>query len=142
MIKELNETNVKVKGARLLTIAEFEEFEESIPVTSNVCWWLADMDDSQLAAYVEGDYREEDMFTDTDYPNTYFRVALDISNGEVGEQFVFNGYVFTVLSETLAISNNVIGPVKYYDDTLLDYVYDDEDVNCTINVVISSIFNV
>lgn len=142
MIKELNETNVKVEKARLLTIVEFEEFEESIPATSNVCWWLADMDDSQLAAYVEGDYREEDMFTDTDYPNTYFRVALDISNGEVGEQFVFNGYVFTVLSETLAISNNVIGPVKYYDDTLLDYVYDDEDVNCTINVVIGSIFNV
>ena len=140
MIKELNETNVTIEKARLLTIAEFEEFEESIPVTSSVCWWLADMDENGDAAYVEGDYREEDMFTATDYPNTYFRVALDISNGEVGEQFVFNGYVFTVLSETLAISNNVIGPVKYYDDTLLDYIYDDNDVNCTINVVIASIF--
>ena len=49
--------------------------------------------------------------------------------------------MFTVLSEALAISNNVIGPVKYYDDTLLDYIYDDDDVNSTINVVIASIFN-
>ena len=28
MIKELNETNVTIEKARLLTIAEFEEFEE------------------------------------------------------------------------------------------------------------------
>lgn len=30
MIKELNETNMKIEKARLLTIAEFEEFEESL----------------------------------------------------------------------------------------------------------------
>ena len=30
MIKELREANVKVEKARLLTISEFEEFEESL----------------------------------------------------------------------------------------------------------------
>ncbi len=140
MIKELNETNVTIENARLLTIAEFEEFEESLQgQTTNVCWWLADMDENGDAAYVEGDYREEDMFTSTKYENTYIRVALDITGGVKGEKFIYCGYVFTALSETLAISDNVTGPAKYYDEELLGYIYED-DVTCTISAVINTIF--
>ena len=140
MIKELNETNVKVKKARLLTIAEFEKYEKDLEgPTTSVCWWLADTNESGDAAYVEGDYREEDMFTSTTYENTYVRVALDITGGVKGEKFIYCGYVFTALSKTLAISDNVTGPAKYYDEELLGYIYED-DVTCTISAVIETIF--
>ena len=49
-------------------------------------------------------------------PNIWLRVALDIE-GDIDEceEFVYCGYVFTALSEDLAISNNVLGCVKYVD---------------------------
>ena len=141
MIKEAKEMNIEVQKARLLTRAEFFEFEENLPqINDSACWWLADVDDCGDAAYVEGNYTEEDMFTATDYANTYLRVALDIKGGKAGEQFVYGGVVFTALSETLAISNNVLGPVKFYDNELAEYIYDDEITN-TVGAVIGTIFS-
>lgn len=142
MIKELHETKIEVQRARLLTIAEFEEFEESLPLLPNeACWWLADLDANENVAYAEGSYREEDMYAPSDCENTYLRVALDIKNGEIGNQFIFNGYVFTILSSTLAISNNVMGTAKYYDKELVDYIYE-EDISCTIYAVIATILDI
>ena len=141
MIKELNETNIKIEKARLLTIAEFEEFEQSLPeLPSEACWWLADLDNNENVAYAVGSYREEDMFAPYDCENTYLRIALDVNNGEIGKQFVFRGFVFTIISKSLAISNNVIGTVKYYDEELVDYIYE-EDNFCTISAVIATILN-
>lgn len=141
MIKEAKELNVKVVKARLLTVDEFNEFEDNLPELPNeACWWLADLDENGEAAYAEGSYREEDMFTATDYANTYLRVALDIKGGKAGEQFVFHGFVFTALSDSVAISNNVLGTVKYYDSEMLDYIYEDGEITCTINAVIGTFF--
>jgi hypothetical protein len=141
MVKEAEELQVKVKKARLLTIDEFNEFEEKLPkLPTGAAWWLADCDDlNDEAAYAEDNYREDGFFTNKDYPNTYLRIALDIKGGKEGEQFIFCGIVFTVLSKTLAISNNVLGTVDYYDEEMLAYIYED-DVTCTATAVIDTFF--
>ena len=83
------------------------------------------------------------MFCRTDETNTYIRVALDIEGCEEagllpGDKFVYCGFVFTLLSGTLAISDNFIGMGAYYDDDLADYIMD--DCECTIDAVLETIF--
>jgi hypothetical protein len=140
MVKDAKELNVKVSKARLLSKAELIEYGESMPeIGGGVAWWLSDINDCNEVGYAEGNYTEvEDMFTGSDYPNTYLRVALDIEGGKAGEQFIFYGFIFTALSESLAISNNVLGPVKYYDSEIAEFIYD--DITSTIDAVIGTIF--
>ena len=141
MIKELHETEIVILAKRLLTIEEFEEFEEDLPPLPNShAWWLADTDDDEYVAYAEGNYREDGFFCASDETNTYLRVALDIVNGEPGKEFVYFGVVFTALSESVAISNNFVGMAKYYDEELLSYFIDDS-VSCTIDAIINDIFD-
>ena len=114
-MKKAKELNLTVKGTRLLTVAELNEFEDVLKDLS-MAWWLADEDpnDSDSNAYAEGNYTDEDMYCAKGEPNTFIRVALDLESAsdaglKSGDEFVFKGYVFTVLSDTLAISNNFLG---------------------------------
>ena len=143
MIKTSEELNLKINGARLMTVEEFKEHEKAIPKV-DVYWWLADTDpcDEESVAYVEGKYFEDEMYCYRDETNTWVRAVLDVdAEGlKVGDEFVFKGYVFTALSDKLAISNNLQGMAKYYDESLLDYIYSDDEVTCTINNVLANIF--
>jgi hypothetical protein len=121
MIKTEKELELKVKDARLLTKAELEEYGDYMPkISSAYCWWLADVDetDEDYVAYAEGKYTEEDMFCNISEPNTWIIAALDIecANIKAGDEFIHCGYVFTALSEKLAVSNNFLGCAKYYDE--------------------------
>ena len=81
MIYTAEELKIKVINARLMTRDEFMEHEESIPsLPCFGCWWLSDVDenDDDYAAYVEGDYTEEDMFCRKDEGMTFLRTALEI----------------------------------------------------------------
>lgn len=74
-------------------------------------------------------------------PNIWLRVALDIEGAiDEGAKFVYCGYVFTALSEDLAISNNVLGCVKYVDEELILFVTDEG--KGTIGAVISTLIHV
>ena len=143
MIKTAEELNVTVKRARLLTREELNEYEALMPEISNgASWWLADVDpfDDDYIAYAEGNYTEEDMFCHKSENNTMLRVALDIaSNGiEGGEMFEYRGYIFTALSNELAISNNFLGMAKYFDEEITEFIFSEEEITCTINAVIEN----
>ncbi len=93
-------------------------------ISFSCCWWLADEDelDDNYVAYAEGTETEDDMFCRKDEPNTWVIAALDIecANIKAGDEFIYRGYVFTALSEKLAVSNNFLGCAKYFDDEI-DY---------------------
>ena len=140
MIKTKEELNLKVQNARLLTRDELLKFEDQIPSVSMSCsWWLADKDDYDDVAYAEGNYTDDDMYCAKDESNTWIRVALDIE-GDVstGDEFVYCGYVFTALSDSLAISNNFLGCAKYLDEEMLPYLEDDSN-DCTIVTIIDTL---
>lgn len=140
MIKTKEELSIAVKNARLLTRDELSEFEDQMPSVSMGCsWWLADKDDYDDVAYAEGNYTDDDMYCAKDEPNTWLRVALDIAGAaSEGDEFVYCGYAFTVLSKDLAISNNFLGCAKYLDEEMLPYVEDNSE-DCTITAVIDTL---
>ena len=109
MVNTEKEMKIEIKSIRLLSRREFFEHEDSIPPI-RVCWWLADTAGDDVG-YVEGDYTEENMFCFRDEAVTYLRVALDVvaKGADIGKEFTYCGYVFTLLDEGLAISNNVLG---------------------------------
>jgi hypothetical protein len=139
MIRTIEELNLSVKKARLLTKAELADYQNQMPAISMWGnWWLADGDGYGDIAYAEGNYTDDSMSCSPDEPNTLLRVALDIEGDiNAGDEFIFCGYVFTALSEELAISNNFNGCVKYFDEEMVD-----EDDDCTINAVINTMFMV
>ena len=137
MIKTATEMNLKVNKARLLTRQELMDYEEQLPEINMGCaWWLDDEDEYGDVAYAEGNYTDDDMYCSKDEANTWLRVALDVE-GDVsaGDEFVYCGYVFTVLSGDLAISNNFLGCAKYLDEELVG-----EDDDRTIGAVIDTMF--
>ena len=142
MIKTATELNITVKNARLLTRKELNEHESSLPEISDSAWWLADVDifDDDYIAYAEGNYTDEDMFCHKSESNTMLRVALDITSNsiEIGESFEYRGYIFTVLSNNLAISNNFLGMAKYFDEEITEFIFSEEEITCTINAVIEN----
>ena len=146
MIYTTEELKIDVKKARLMSRAELMEHEDKLPEVSSCCWWLLDLDenDEDYVAYAEGNYTEDEMFCSKTDSNTYVRVVLDIDTSEanVGKEFAFSGYVFTVLSDSLAISNNFIGTAKYYDEELINYMYSDDEITCTLNAVISNMISI
>lgn len=139
MIKTTEELKLRVKKARLLTRQELNDYEERMPDIPLSCeWWLADVDDYGDVAYAEGNYTEEDAYCPADSDNTWLRVALDIEGDiNVGDEFVCRGYVFTAISEDLAISNNFLGCAKYLDEGILSYMEDDGG-DCTITALIDT----
>lgn len=145
-MKTAKELNLKVGKVRLMTASELNTYEELVPeVNGGVCWWLADVNDDDCAAYAEGNYTDEDMFSYKDEANTYFRPVLEIEDTEkvgirAGDEFVYCGYVFTVLSNTLAIANNFIGSGKYYDDEIVAFIYSDDEITCTIDAFFGNVF--
>ena len=142
MIKTATELNITVKNARLLTRKELNEHESSLPEISDCAWWLSDVDifDDDCIAYAEGNYTDEDMFCHKSESNTMLRVALDITSNsiEIGEPFEYRGYIFTVLSNNLAISNNFLGMAKYFDEEITEFIFSDEEITCTISAVIEN----
>lgn len=142
MIKTATELNITVKNARLLTRKELNEHESSLPEISDCAWWLADVDifDDDYIAYAEGNYTDEDMFCHKSESNTMLRVTLDITSNsiEIGEPFEYCGYIFTVLSNNLAISNNFLGMAKYFDEEITEFIFSNEEITCTINAVIEN----
>ncbi len=149
MIGTIAEFNLNVKGYRLMTREELQKFEEQMPdADSGICWWLSDVDpdDDYYIAYAEGNYTEDDMYCERGEANTHIRVALDIDGVataglKTGDEFIYCGYVFTVLDETLAISNNFIGCAKYYDDEIAGYMFSEDEITCTLDGILGNLFN-
>lgn len=148
MIGYAKELGLTVKNARLMTREELETFQDEMPeVSSGICWWLSDVDtdDDCYIAYAEGNYTEDDMYCERDESNTYIRVALDIddisdTDLEAGDEFIHCGFVFTVLDDSLAISNNFIGCAKYYDENIADCMLSDDEITCTLDGILQNLF--
>lgn len=149
MIGTTEELNLNVRGYRLMSLEELSKFQEQMPETDScIKWWLADIDPSndENVACAEGNYEYDDVYVERDRLNTYIRVALDVEGAGLksGDQFIYKGYVFTLLSENIAISNNFIGCAKYYDSELADWwYYDEEDIppTNTIYGILESLFD-
>ncbi len=144
MIKTTEELNLTVKGYRLMTREELQRFEESMPEANmGISWWLADVDpmDDYYIAYAEGNYTEEDMYCDRGEANTHIRVVLDIEGTDLksGDEFVYKGYVFTILDESLAVSNNFLGCAKYYDEDIVAFMFSDDEITCTLDGLLANL---
>lgn len=144
MIKTAEELNLKVKKARLLKKSELKKYESVMPyASSNIVWWLGNTNSYGEVAYAEGNYNDKDMYCQKEESNTHLRVALDIAKNEKlqsGEEFTYCGYIFTVLSESLAISNNFLGCAKYYDEEIAQFAFD--EVECTLDLIIGNLFGI
>lgn len=142
------ELGLTIKNVRLMSRKELQIYQDELPdVSSSICWWLADIDpeDDYSIAYAEGNYTEEDMYCDRTESNTYIRVVLDIEDTAgadlvVGDEFIYNGFVFTVLDDCLAISSNFIGCAKYYDEDIADLMFSDDEITCTIDGILGNLF--
>lgn len=145
MIKTTEELNLSVNGYRLMTREELQRFEDEMPEASmGIAWWLADIDpmDDCYIAYAEGNYTDDDMYCERSEANTHVRVVLEIEGAELksGDEFAYKGYVFTILDENIAISNNFIGCAKYYDEDVVDVMISDDEITCTIDAILDNLF--
>ena len=146
MIETADKLNLKVNNYRLMTREELQKFEEQMPEACNwICWWLADADpsDKDYIAYAEGNYTDDDMYCERGEANTHIRVVLDlegVTNAglKAGNEFIYRGYVFTLLNETLAISNNFLGCAKYYDPEIAMFM-SGEDITCTLDGILGNL---
>ena len=144
MIKTAQELDLTVNGYRLMTRAELTKFEEKMPEANmGLCWWLADLDpmDECYIAYAEGNYTEDDMYCERSDANTYVRVVLDIDGTELnsGDEFIYNGYVFTLLDKNIAVSNNFLGCAKYYDEGIAAFLFSDNEITCTLDGLLANL---
>lgn len=145
MIKTTEELNLSVNGYRLMTREELQRFEDEMPEASmGITWWLADIDpmDDCYIAYAEGNYTDDDMYCERSEANTHVRVVLEIEGEDLksGDEFAYKGYVFTILDENIAISNNFIGCAKYYDEDVVDVMISDDEITCTIDAILDNLF--
>ena len=141
MIKTTEELNLTVKGYRLMTLDELAKFENQMPETDCcIKWWLSDIDpeDDFNVACAEGIDECDDIYVERDRLNVFIRPVLDIEGTELksGDEFMYKGFIFTILDENTAISNNFLGCAKYYDTELSNWWYYDEDPAPPANAVI------
>jgi len=146
MIKTTEELNLTVKGYRLMTRAELQQFEEKMPEANmGIAWWLADIDpmDDSYIAYAEGNYTEDDMYCDRGEANTHIRVVLDIEGTDLnsGNEFAYKGYIFTILDDNIAVSNNFLGCAKYYDEDIAEYMFSDDEITCTLDGLLANLLD-
>ena len=144
MIKTTEELNLTVKGYRLMTRAELQQFEEKMPEANmGIAWWLADIDpmDDCYIAYAEGNYTEDDMYCERGEANTHIRVVLDIQGTELnnGDEFAYKGFVFTILDDNIAVSNNFLGCAKYYDEDIAAFMFSDDEITCTLDGLLANL---
>lgn len=122
MVKNITEMNLKVLKARLLTKAEYKRFSNLLPLPDYLLlegWWLADADEiGNVSVANPGGVCS---LTGSQNSDIYVRVALDIE-GDIkgGEEFIHHGVVFTALSSSVAISNNLLSKTRYHDEELIN----------------------
>ena len=143
MIGTAEELKLNVKGYRLLKLNELRKFGEFIPeINCCIKWWLDDIDPENMfaAAYAEGNYEGDDVYCDRDRLNLFIRPALDIEGVAAaglsrGDEFIYKGFLFTIIEENVAIANNVMGSAKYYDVELANFWWLDEDEGVTDTIL-------
>ena len=111
-IMVLRNEEMTIDGITLLSIEEYNKYKENIP-SSTGCWWLRspgyNSDDRATVVNTDGsvDYLGEDV----DYSIYRVRPVLKISNHnlKVKNRLEFKNYLWTVISENLAICDTFIG---------------------------------
>ncbi|MBE6807343.1 MAG: hypothetical protein E7527_04965 [Ruminococcaceae bacterium] len=115
------ESNVKLTRATLLSAREFENYKEHIPTIAGECWLRDKGNVAGFAAWVYLDSLNERHADAEGYPvdtEKYIQPAvwfeddaeeLDVEKMGVGEQFVVDKTVFTVVADGLAVVNEPIG---------------------------------
>lgn len=116
-----------LRGATLLSIEEYNKYKDNIPLL-HTCWWLRSPGsrDKYVAIVngkgnVDADGILADLTDKTGFCLVALRPALKLSNLkylglQIGEQFEFVNYGFTIISENLVICNDTFPNVVFRKD--------------------------
>jgi len=113
--------DIEITGATLLSLEEYEEYKNNIPLTKDWWWWLRSPGYYSYKAtvvYCDGSSDNDGDYVDDD--GNVIRPALQISNlgdVEVGDKIKFGGVIFTVISPKYALCDTVIGCGAFREDS-------------------------
>lgn len=112
---------LNITGATLLSIEEYRQCKDLIPRV-NKTWWLRSAGyDVDLAACVfgedgnvgEGGFR---VFHEFGVRPALTILNLESSNLQIGDKFTFAGHIFTVISDTYALCDDIIGECDFREN--------------------------
>lgn len=109
-------------GATLLSVEEAKNVNKEI-LKADIDWWLCSPGfDGDYAACVFGDYGSVSDIGNYVEDSYGVRPALEISNLEssgykIGESVYFGGYSFTIISDTYALCDDMIGECAFRKDS-------------------------
>ena len=142
IIKSVEEAELEIIGATLLSIEEAEKLPMRLK-RYDECWWTRSPGDgSNSVLYIEKDgwvYRSGHQVTNFEYSLCMVRPALEISNLkssnlEIGDIFNFGKREFEVISDSLAFCTMDIGEYEF------DY-YSNDYENSEIKEYVDRWFN-
>lgn len=106
--------DLDIMGITLLSRDEYEKYREKIPPVNGIWWLRSPGYGTQNVMLVHFNGNIFDCGCPADYDYTFIRPALKIrglvsSNIKVRDKFMAGGYMWTVISEGLAVSDDFIG---------------------------------
>ena len=122
--KVIQETEIEILDVILLSIEEYMENKDLIPLIDD-WWWLRSPGDYQnFAAYINNDGDVNDCGSNVNRGGNAVRPALKIGNPESlnpGEKFQCAGYLWTMLRGNLALCDSSIGETAFSNKDSNDY---------------------
>ena len=126
IINTTESTELEISGATLLSIEEYEEYKDNIPLFDDSLfddlWWLRSPGDSDICAtYITLDGYVITYGGRVNIVNNAVRPALKISNLSssnlsIKDKFIFSGKTFTVISKDYALCDETIGNCPFRKD--------------------------
>lgn len=120
LITTTQEQDLKITGITLLSIEEYEKYKENICAVKTWYWWLRSPGyDENYTAVVRGSGLVSHYGSSVDI--TYgvrpaLIINLESSNLQISDKFKVKGYTWTVISDTLAICDEIIGEESFRDN--------------------------
>lgn len=122
---------LNITGATLLSIEEYRQCKDLIPRV-NKTWWLRSAGyDVDLAAIVfgedgnvgEGGFR---VFHEFGVRPALTILNLESSNLQIGDKFKFAGHIFTIVSDTYALCDDIIKECAFNENWKVENANDYE----------------
>ena len=120
--KEKEDITPYVTGVTLLSVEEARNLDKEI-LKADKDWWLRSHGHNDYAAFVYSDYGDVNAYGNFVNRTLGLRPALEISKSsgyKIGESVDFGGHSFTIISDTYALCDDVMGECPFRHDFKAD----------------------